>query len=171
MGEYPAGPCNLVYGPVSSFDEDVGREFFDEYGRRIFTKQDDCINRGQGSHNEGPAPLRIDGSCRPFQPFHTLIGIEPNDEPVAKGAGFGEVAHVSFVEDVEAPVCKDATQSLKPPAGYNVQQGILGMNFAFGRPVHRIRIFVQAPQESRRSERSITDWQCQRRPDKGTVPR
>ncbi len=104
VGLDEGGTYDLVDGVVAAFYEYVGAEGTDEGLGGVFIEEGDGIDTEQGGCLEGAILLVGNGAVHAFEALHGGIGIEGEDEDVAKGCGAGKQIEVAMVQDIEAAI-------------------------------------------------------------------
>ena len=96
-----------VVSPVCAFNEDVGDDLGDEFGRFRFVEDDDIVDGLKGGEDASPVTLRHQRAKLSLVSPHGGVGVEPDDQSIALLTREGEVIHMSGVENVEAAVGED----------------------------------------------------------------
>lgn len=79
----------------------------DQFGRGFFGEIYYVVNHLQRRQDSGAVRLFVDRTVGTFEFFDRGIGVEADDEDVAKGPGFGEVMDMPHVDDVEDAIGED----------------------------------------------------------------
>lgn len=94
-------------GPVAAFDEDVGKDLFDEGAGFVFIEDDNGIHGAEGGEDMSTVVLGVDGTGGAFVAANRGVAVESDDEGVTLFAGKFKIGNVTAMEDIEAAVSEN----------------------------------------------------------------
>jgi hypothetical protein len=90
---------------VAAFDMDFGLKGADKFDGRVFVERDDARDGAEALQNRETVFEGVYGPVVALaEAADAGVGVHSDDEEVAEGAGFVEIAYVTRVEDVEYAV-------------------------------------------------------------------
>jgi len=93
--------------PVGTFDQDVGKDFGDQFAGSVLIEEGDGVDGLQLGGELGPLEFVEQRAGGAFEALDAGIGVEREDEDVAEGAGLFKGADVAGMEQVVAAVGED----------------------------------------------------------------
>jgi len=102
---------DVFHPPVSALDQDIRSHARDKVVGRVFLEDADIVDAFKSGQDRGARGLIIDRPVRAFETRDRCVGVEPQDQTVAQGAGLAEVGHMAGMQDVEAAVGEDDSQA------------------------------------------------------------
>lgn len=95
---------NRVRGPVGTLDEHIRTEAGDRLMRCFFVEDHDGIHAVERIENLGAFALGSDRPAAALDRTDGAIGIQPDNQYIAEGAGLPQVPEVTRMEQIEDPV-------------------------------------------------------------------
>ena len=102
-----------VNGPVGAFDQNIWLNRHDQIVRRFLVEDHDGVHARQRLEDLGALGLRGERSIGPLDVTDGSVGIQADDQRVAKPARVLKIAQMTDVEQVEHTVGEDN----RPPRG------------------------------------------------------
>ena len=103
-------------GPVGALDQNVGEKGGDECAGRLLVEKSHGIDGFESQRQLGAFLLGNDGAVRPLHAARAGVGVESQNEHVAKRACRFQGADVPGMEQIKAPVGENDSLTLPPPA-------------------------------------------------------
>ena len=98
---------DLVAGPVTTLDENVGKKSGDDGAGSGLVEDEDGVDAFEAGKDFGTLVLRNDGAAGSFEGADAVVAVDANDEEIAEGAGEFEAADMSGMKQIEAAVGED----------------------------------------------------------------
>ena len=103
-----------VLGPVGAFDEHIRLKAGNHLMRRVLVEDDDGVDAVERRENLGALALGSDRPAAAFDRPNGAIGIQPDNERVAQGAGLPQIPDVAGMQEIEDPVRERHLPTLMP---------------------------------------------------------
>src|SRR6267142_566467 len=100
-------PHNTIKAPVRTLHENVRMNLQDGLEGRVLVKRADEIDHFETRQQFGTLFLAENRPARAFDADHRTVGIDRDDQGIAKRAGLPQKINVSRVQNIEAPIGKD----------------------------------------------------------------
>jgi len=98
---------DLVAGPVTTFDKDIGKKSGDDRARSRFVEDEDRLDAFEAGEDFGALELRDDWAAGSFEGANAAVAVDADDEEITKGAGGFKTADVPGMKKIEATIGED----------------------------------------------------------------
>ena len=105
---------------VPAFHDDVRPKRLHQLERSVFVEHHDEIDRLETGKHVRPVTLCANRAALPLQSFYRAVGVEPNDERIAVGAGNGQQIDMTGMKQIENTVGENDFSRESVAARYRV---------------------------------------------------